>query len=65
MLISSSGLKLDRSKSQRLQSGPLRVKYFTRDVTATAGADYTATTGYLTFLPGEKEENRPGAGAGG
>ena len=49
-------VKLDRSKSQRLQSGPLRVKYFTRDVTATAGADYTATTGYLTFLPGEKKK---------
>ena len=50
-------VKLDRSKSQRRQSGPLRVRYFTRDVgSATAGADYTATTGYLTFQPGEKKK---------
>ena len=32
-----------------------RVDYRTRDITATAGSDYTATSGTLTFAPGETE----------
>jgi Calx-beta domain/Domain of unknown function (DUF4114)/RTX calcium-binding nonapeptide repeat (4 copies) len=31
----------------------VEVKYSTADVTATAGSDYTATTGTITFNPGE------------
>ncbi len=33
--------------------GPLALRYFTGDVTATAPADYTATSGTLTFAAGE------------
>ena len=32
---------------------PVTVDYATKDVTATAGSDYTATSGTLTFGPGE------------
>ena len=38
--------------SRRLRI-PVRVDYATSDVTATAGADYPATSGTLTFAPGE------------
>jgi PKD repeat protein len=38
---------LDRSYSQ-----PVSVRYATADGTATAGADYTATSGLLVFAPG-------------
>ena len=38
------------------QAGVVNVKYATRDVTATAGEDYTATSGTLTFAPGETEK---------
>jgi Tol biopolymer transport system component len=34
-------------------SGPATVQYTTGDLTATAGSDYTATSGTLTFGPGE------------
>ena len=37
----------------RAASGPVTVDYATADGTATAGADYTATSGTLTFAPGE------------
>ena len=47
---------LDRSRSQRPQSGLLQVKYATRDGTATAGEDYTATSGAVSFAPGETEK---------
>ncbi len=37
----------------RASSGPVAVAYATADGSATAGADYTATNGTLTFTPGE------------
>ena len=37
----------------RASSGPVTVAYATADGSATAGADYTATNGTLTFTPGE------------
>ena len=40
----------------RAASGPVTVDYATADGTAAAGADYTATSGTLTFAPGETEK---------
>ena len=40
----------------RAASGPVSVDYATADGTAVAGADYTATSGTLTFAPGETEK---------
>ena len=37
----------------RASSGPVAVAYATADGTATAGADYTRTSGTLSFAPGE------------
>ena len=37
----------------RASSGPVAVAYATTDGTATAGADYTRTSGTLSFAPGE------------
>ncbi len=37
-------------------SGPVTVAYATSDGSATAGADYTAASGTLTFAPGETEQ---------
>ena len=42
---------LDRSST-----GTVTVEYATSDGTATAGDDYTATSGTLTFAPGEREK---------
>jgi hypothetical protein len=41
------------SRSGGSLGGPVTVDYATSDVTATAGSDYTATSGTLTFGPGE------------
>ena len=45
-------------------SGSVSVNYATADNTAVAGADYTATSGTLTFGPGESTQDdlRPGQG---
>ena len=40
----------------RAQAGPVTVDYATSDGTATAGEDYTAASGTLTFAPGETEK---------
>ena len=40
----------------RAASGPVEVSYATADGTATAGEDYTARKGQLTFDPGETEK---------
>ena len=40
----------------RAAAGPVTVDYATEDGTATAGADYTATSGTLTFAAGETEK---------
>ena len=37
----------------RTMRGPVRIDYATSDGTATAGSDYRATSGTLTFWPGE------------
>ena len=37
----------------RIMRGPVRVDYATSDGTAQAGSDYSATSGTLTFWPGE------------
>ena len=37
-------------------SGTVTVNYATQDGTAVAGTDYTATSGTLTFAPGEREK---------
>jgi hypothetical protein len=38
---------------------PVTIDYATRNGTATAGSDYTATTGVLTFQPGERRKTVP------
>jgi hypothetical protein len=38
-------------------AGPVTVNFATADGTATAGSDYTATTGTLTFAPGSTSQN--------
>ncbi len=40
----------------RAAPGVVTVKYLTRDGTATAGEDYTAQSGTLTFAPGDTEK---------
>ena len=40
----------------RAAAGPVTVDYATSDVTATAGEDYTAASGTLTFAAGETEK---------
>jgi uncharacterized repeat protein (TIGR01451 family) len=40
-------------KLERTATAPITVSYFTADGTATAGQDYTATSGSLVFAPGQ------------
>ena len=48
----------------RASSSTVTVDYATSDGTATAGSDYTATSGTLTFRAGRHGEDGVGAGAG-
>ena len=43
----------------RAASGPVTVAYATADGTATAGADYTATSGTVTFAAGKTKQTVP------
>ena len=45
----------------RAASGPVTVEYATSDGTATAGVDYTATSGTLTFQSGDTSKTISGA----
>ena len=47
-------VRLDRAAASG--DGTVSVRYATRDGTAMAGADYTATSGTLTFAAGEREK---------
>ena len=49
-------VKLKRLTNGGHTAGRIDVKYATRDRTAVAGADYTATSGMLRFAPGETEK---------
>ena len=52
-----AGATLDFTVSlSRAATGTVTVAYATSDGTATAGADYTSTSGTLTFAPGETKE---------
>ena len=44
------------SLTHGVERGPVYLKYTTRDRTAAAGADYTATSGTLHFGPGETQK---------
>ena len=45
-------------------AGPVTVRYVTADRTATAGADYAATSGTLTFAAGQTSQERAHQGRG-
>ena len=47
------GRLCSRSPSPSPAAGTVAVDYATSDITADAGMDYTATSGTLTFMPGE------------
>ena len=47
-------IKVTRSNGR---TGTVSVQYSTSNGTATAGSDYTATSGTLTFVPGESEKS--------
>ena len=47
----------------RASQSPVTVDYATADGTATAGEDYTAKRGTVTFAPGRDAQDGPGAGA--
>jgi len=67
-LIGASGFQTTTPGSQvanftvtlsEVSDKPVTVNYFTTDGTATAGADYVATSGTLTFQPGETSMTIP------